>query len=400
MLEYIHRLVVYLLNKEAFRPVEDLGEWQVSGGDNTGTQSGSVRLVRQQGGSWQFIRILEADRFSEDDISQGIKQDVESFENFQHATRSSRVTGSTILVFQQGLSVEKARKLVGFQHRSLWQNIHNLIWVVDLQRGVVFHEGAGGGAGFLSKELLIKLKSQDLQESIAWEEAHSGSDSENAPVFEKAPTPVITYTLIGINVLLWVLMTLAGGSGNSEVLMAFGAKVNALIVAGEYWRLLTPVFLHIGIDHLLFNCFALYQLGIGAEQLFGRVKYLAIYLCAGIFGNLGSFVFSDYLSAGASGAIFGIMGAYLYFGTRERKIFSSGMGGSIVAILVINLVYGLINSRVDNFAHLGGLIGGFLISCSVGLGWEKALRGLRVAWLMGSVLLLLVLFRVGLSVNS
>lgn len=400
MLEYIGRLVEYLVRNEEFKPLDSESGWIDSDWDNNDDTEairrfgpGSTKLGRQHWGVWQLVRIVEGDQYSEEKLSIGTRQDVKNFEDIQHHTRSTGVTGVTILVFRQGLSEEKIQRLLGLQHKALWQNVHNLIWVVDLQTGLVSHQAGLPGTAFLTEELLGSLMS-DTEQIVPEERLET-----LAPNLDTGKAPVVTYTLIGINIALWVLMSIAGGSENSQVLQAFGAKVNSLIVAGEYWRLITPMFLHIGIEHLAFNCFALYQLGTGAEYLFGKWKYLLIYLVAGMFGNLGSFVFSTYLSAGASGAIFGIMGSYLYFGTRERKMFSKGLGGSIITILVINIVYGLLSNRVDNFAHFGGLVGGMLISFVLGLKWEKAFSGSRLAWLLGTIVLFVGFFYAGMTGN-
>lgn len=180
--------------------------------------------------------------------------------------------------------------------------------------------------------------------------------------------PRFTMILIGIHLILFVLMELAGGSQNPYVLILFGAKLNELIVQGEWWRLVTPMFLHIGFIHLLFNNIALYFIGGVAEKIYGSIRFLFIYLIAGITGVISSFYFSPSLSAGASGAIFGLFGSLLYFGVRYRNLFFRTMGNDVIMIVLLNLAIGLMfPNMIDNFAHLGGLLGGFLASFAIGL---------------------------------
>lgn len=145
----------------------------------------------------------------------------------------------------------------------------------------------------------------------------------------------------------------------NKALEIFGAKNNEKIFQGEYWRFITPMFLHGGVTHLFFNAYSIYALAI-VERIFGSAKYIFVYLMAGIMGNVASFIFSTNPSVGASGAIFGLMGALLYLGFEKPKAFKRYFGQSLLWVLGINLVIGFQMKMIDNFAHLGGLLGGFL----------------------------------------
>jgi rhomboid protease GluP len=206
---------------------------------------------------------------------------------------------------------------------------------------------------------------------------------------DKRP-PYITYILLTINIVLWLLMTVAGGSTNIYVLQSFGAKVNVLIASGQYWRLITPMFLHIGIAHLFFNSYALYIYGTLTERLFGKSKFIIIYLISGLFGTVFSYLFSPPISAGASGAIFGLFGALLYFRKARRGIFNKLFGVNLIIIIGFNLVYGFTSSGIDNWGHIGGLVGGFLVSSWLGLYSERSFTLKRVMYLLLAVLILTV----------
>ncbi|WP_082407016.1 rhomboid family intramembrane serine protease [Bacillus sp. JCM 19041] len=143
------------------------------------------------------------------------------------------------------------------------------------------------------------------------------------------------------------------------------------MIEGEWWRLVTSMFLHIGMLHLLFNGMALYFLGSAVEQLFGSFRFLMIYFLAGIFGSIVSFAFNDSVSAGASGALFGCFGALLYFGLKQPNLFFRTLGRNIFFLLLFNLVLGFIVPGIDNGAHIGGLIGGFLTAVLVRMPKEK-----------------------------
>ncbi|MEH7178746.1 rhomboid family intramembrane serine protease [Neobacillus vireti] len=172
--------------------------------------------------------------------------------------------------------------------------------------------------------------------------------------------PFYTYFFLVIQVAVFLLLEIQGGSTNTSTLIKYGAKFNPLIFAGEWWRFITPIFLHIGFLHLAMNSLALYFLGPAVERIFGSTRFLFIYLFAGISGVIASFIFSPNISAGASGAIFGCFGALLYFALIYPKLFFRTMGPSVITILIFNLIFGFTVSIVDNAGHLGGLAGGFL----------------------------------------
>jgi len=199
------------------------------------------------------------------------------------------------------------------------------------------------------------------------------TDTQPRPVSLPLPLhrPVITWVLLALIGIVFVVETLAGGSENTAVLVRLGAKVTPLIAAGEYWRLFTAMFLHIGLMHLLFNGYALFIIGVELERLLGASRFLAIYLLAGLGGNLASYAFSPNLAAGASGSLFGLIGALAAFFALHRE--ALGAWGksrllNIAALIVINLIFGFVQPGIDNLAHLGGLL------CGFALGWALAPR--------------------------
>ncbi len=180
--------------------------------------------------------------------------------------------------------------------------------------------------------------------------------------------PIVTYIIIAICIILFILMELSGGSTNSQVLLKYGANLDVLVKNGEYYRLFTCIFLHIGIMHLLCNLYSLYVIGREVENLFGKVKYIIIFILSGIFGSIMSLAFThNTISAGASGAIFGLLGALLYFGMHYRTYLGEAIKRSIIPIIVINLIIGFFAEGIDLAAHIGGLVGGVLVAMMVGV---------------------------------
>ncbi|MDQ7094902.1 rhomboid family intramembrane serine protease [Desulfosporosinus sp. PR] len=204
-------------------------------------------------------------------------------------------------------------------------------------------------------------KKQDIPRLLKQIASGSPLSLEPEPLTRKREKPYVTFTFLGINLLVFLLMTLAGGSTNQLVLIAFGAKVNSLIQAGQVWRLLTSMFIHIGIMHLAFNLYSLWALGPLTEESYGHKKYFLIYILSGLGGSIASYLFSAALSAGASGAIFGLLGAQLIYSYKRPHLWKSGLGLNLVIVILVNLGFGISQPGIDNFAHLGGLFTGALL---------------------------------------
>lgn len=180
--------------------------------------------------------------------------------------------------------------------------------------------------------------------------------------------PIVTYIIMAVCIILFILMELSGGSTNSQILLKYGANLDILVKNGEYYRLFTCIFLHIGIMHLICNMYSLYVIGREVESLFGKVKYIIIFILSGIFGSIMSIAFThNTISAGASGAIFGLLGALLYFGINYRTYLGEAIKRTIIPIIVVNLIIGFFAEGIDLAAHIGGLVGGVLVSMMVGV---------------------------------
>ena len=184
--------------------------------------------------------------------------------------------------------------------------------------------------------------------------------------------PYLTYTLIAITVVAYVLQILSETSLGTDVLILYGARINEAILAGELWRFITPALLHGSIPHLLFNMYALFSFGTGLERHFGHGRFILLYLLGAFTGNVTSFLFSGGYSVGASTAVFGLLGAEAVFLFQNRKIFAGQFGRAIQNVLfiaVINLILGL-QPGIDNWGHVGGLVGGLMFTWFAGPLWE------------------------------
>ena len=193
-------------------------------------------------------------------------------------------------------------------------------------------------------------------------------DNSIASDIFKRKVPYVTLGIILINFVMFLLTYLFGkGSEDAYTLVQFGALYKPLVLGGDYYRLITTAFLHIGVIHLLVNCYSLYVIGSQLESFLGKFKFLFVYLVSALSGSLMSIIFNTHVSAGASGAIFGLLGSMLYFGYNYRVFLGNVMKSQIIPLIILNLGLGFMMSGIDNAAHIGGLVGGLISTMAVGL---------------------------------
>lgn len=182
------------------------------------------------------------------------------------------------------------------------------------------------------------------------------------------PEAICTVTLIVINIAVFFILTLFGDTEDAVFMLQHGAMYAPYVTEGhEYYRIFTCLFLHFGIAHLLNNMVMLGALGWNLELEIGKIRYIIIYFGSGIIGNIISLCYDLTLqqpavSAGASGAIFGLMGALLYVVITNRGRLGRLSGRGMLVMVALSLYFGLTSSGVDNLAHIGGLVSGFLLA--------------------------------------
>jgi len=171
--------------------------------------------------------------------------------------------------------------------------------------------------------------------------------------------------LIGLCVVAYLLQQITQSLSGVDRLGEWGVKVNSLIIQGQLWRLITPIFLHGSIIHIAVNMYALFYIGPTLERFYGRQRYLTLFMLSGFAGNVLSFMFTQAPSLGSSTAIFGLLGAEGVLIYQNREIFG-GIArralSQVVIIAVINLIIGATLPGIDNWGHIGGLVGGSLFA--------------------------------------
>ena len=206
----------------------------------------------------------------------------------------------------------------------------------------------------------------------------------------------LTYSIIGINVLLFALMAF-NGAGLFEpdgwVHIRWGSNYTPLTLSGDWWRLISSIFIHFGIIHLLMNMYCLYTIGVYLEPFLGKQRFLTAYLCTGVLADIVSLWWhtEDINGAGASGAVFGMYGVFLALLTTKLVPASirKSLLQSIGIFIVYNLVYGM-KSGVDNAAHAGGLISGFIIGYAFVPIIHREKNGQPLKWITFAIVALTV----------
>ena len=175
--------------------------------------------------------------------------------------------------------------------------------------------------------------------------------------------PYITIFLLAVITIIYVI-----GLFNDSNMLVYNYALNRTFVEyGQVYRLVTGAFIHVDILHFVCNAYALFTVGSMVEGYFGKKKFAIIYILSLLSASLLSIAMFDGFSIGASGAIFGLLGSLLYFGYHYRVYFGSVILQRIIPVIILNLLIGFSVSNIDNFAHIGGLIGGFLISKALGV---------------------------------
>lgn len=218
----------------------------------------------------------------------------------------------------------------------------------------------------LTKKLSFTERGMELFMKITNDiEKHNQDDAKKVENVFKMKKPIITYSLVIINILMYIIPILFGVY---ETILDKYSIYGPAVRAGQYYRLITGTFIHANIFHLFFNCYALTILGSQLESFLGKPKYLVVYLFSAVIGSLFSVTFAgNYYSIGASGAIFGLMGSLVYFGYHYRVYLGNVIKSQIIPLILMNLGIGFLVPGIDNSAHIGGLLGGALITVALGV---------------------------------
>ena len=261
----------------------------------------------------------------------------------------------------------------------------------------------------IKKSKIVRAKFPDLSSKMIYNEdgvelfmkitgdinKHNKEDANKLEEVFKNKVPYLTIFLIVLNcIFFFIPLILNQYDYIIDLLCTNGERIRG----GEYYRLITGCILHGSLMHLVLNCYSLYIIGSQIESYLGKVKYIIIYIFSAITASLLSITLNGNVSSvGASGAIFGLMGALLYFGYYYRVYLGNVVKTQLLPIILLNLLVGFMSSGVDNFAHIGGLIGGIIITIALGVK-NKTTTFEKVNGLIVAALFLLFLVYMGIVV--
>lgn len=205
-------------------------------------------------------------------------------------------------------------------------------------------------------------------------------------------TPFLTYTFLTIQVVVYLLVFLFPG-----LYLEFrGAMFGPLVVQGhEYWRFITPIFIHYGLMHFAVNSVVLYFMGQQIEAIYGHTRFLIIYLISGLAGNAMSFAFNQagVQSAGSSTSLFGLFGAFVILGVHFKGHPAiQGMVRQFTLFIGMSLLFGVFDRSIDMWGHIGGLVGGLLLGNVLGLPNNGKRYSIHLRVISGMILAFLVIF--------
>jgi rhomboid protease GluP len=276
-------------------------------------------------------------------------------------------------VAEHALDVRQRRQMLRAVPRAFYAGLQPVTWVADLEQRRLDRKGGRGVPGVQEVTAALDASAPTLDPEEA--EVLRRAQFERSQAFVdlmRGRQPIVTYALVLANVVMYLIVQLNGGPDHPGTLVRFGALVPTLVQQGQWWRLFTVMFLHASIPHILFNMMSLVVVGMLTERLYGSFRFLAIYLGSGLIGALVSYEHAvlagqtGMVAVGASGAIFGIVGALLTLRFQRSEVIPdylrSRISVSMVPIVALNLFLGYTTPYIDNSAHLGGLVGGALLS--------------------------------------
>ncbi len=356
---YMDKVCTLLINNYNFGPIIDKNGSQI--------QYEGMRIVQKVVESkFVIAELLDADYLSKEQIMNKLEVSRSNLARMG----SPSVFAFQVFIFNSEPDKEKLQLIKEGQMEDVYLKKYLPCISVDLQSRNVkkLYELPIQTEGLEDAlNLILGATSDNLESEL---DISIETDTENLVEIRESNrfhlrVPYVTYCLLAINIAIWLIMNIYARFQSIDVrylFIPFGAKENFSIMSGEYWRFITPIFLHADLKHLLANSLSLFVFGRVVEGIYGHRKFTAIYFAAGIIGNIASFMFSTSSGVGASGSIFGLFGALLYLAVENPSVFKRYFGNSILVMIIYNLIYGFTSPRIDNFAHIGGLIGGFLTS--------------------------------------
>ena len=346
--ELIMRLVHYFITEENYNPIVVNGVKDEIWLEN---REGPYYIIRINSNNIFNEEQLNFDHYKTENIMKQIKKKTFSF---------NVKTLNILLDLNEDLKLEETKNIIDAPIFNNNSNITNKNILEAFPN--------------INDKLLKNTKGIDLMINVT-KDINEKTDKENKK-YEKTFKPkkmVVTPIIMVICFAMFILTVYVGGIGtiagvDIETILKLGANNYVFVKTGQVFRLVTYIFLHASLIHLLINMYSLFIIGTQIENYYGKIKYLIIFFVSGICGGLlSAMVGPNMVSVGASGAIFGLLGALGYFGYHYRLYLGNVLKNQIIPIIIINLGIGFVIQGIDNFCHIGGLLGGFFAAMMVGV---------------------------------
>lgn len=371
--EIIMRLVHYFITEKDYTPIVVNGVKDEIWLENT---EGPYRIIRINSNYIHNNEQFNFDMFKTMSVMKQIKKKTFSF---------SMNTLNIFLDINDSVNLKDSKNISNIKIKQI-DDIKNEKMILD-----TFPD--------MQEKMLKDLEGIDLIINVT-KDINKKTEEKNIS-YEKTFKPkkiIVTNILILVCSIMFFLTLLMGqGQITNKILYLFGCNYAPAVRENiiNIYRFLTSAFLHGSIIHLLCNMYSLFIIGTQVETFLGKLKFTIIYLVSTITGSLLSFVFSDAISIGASGAIFGLMGSLLYFGYHYRLYIGNAIKNQIVPLIILNLFIGFTFPNIDNAAHIGGLVGGYLATMALGVN-EKSTKTERINGTIVLIILWIFLFTVGM----
>ncbi len=388
-LNYINAITTDLMNAYSFIPARNIRGDYVIGE--------KIRVLEKRDlYTYNVIQVLDGELFSAYSLRNHIDKSLQYSEAV--SKRHSGTPDTTVIVVSdyspEPATYNALKSFTGEIESGVLK-----VFLVELMTGNINFLGKSlpsGVEGILSERLNSNL--EDF-ETLGDLERPSYIEYPKNKIIEVTDKTAATYGLVAVNVLVFLAGIIIQAVTGRNLPVIYGIKSYIKIISGEYWRFITPIFLHAGIAHLATNSFSLIIFGRTMERIFGTAKFLVIYFAAGIVGNFASFAFTPNDSLGASGAILGLGGALIYLWRRNRTFFGMHRQQymTLVFMVLFNIVYGFSQVGIDNFAHLGGAVSGFLMAGIVGYGKVREANSKRLIYTAVLAFLIVVCMVLGFT---
>lgn len=374
--ELIMRLLHYFITEENYNPIVVNGVRD------------EVWLENKEG-PYYIIRINSNNIFNKEQLRFDHYKTTNIMKQIKKKTFSFNVTTLNILLdLNEDLKLEEEKNIVDAP-------------IFD-DNGVITNEYILEAFPEINEKLIKDAKGIELMMNVTRDiNAKTNRENKRYEDVFKPKKPIITTTIIGICIFMFLLSLFVGGlNGLLDVdivtLVRLGANNLLYLQDMQWFRLITYMFLHGSLTHIVVNMYSLYIIGSQIENYFGKVKYIIIFVLSGICGGLLSALLagSEIVSVGASGAIFGLLGALGYFGYHYRLYLGDVLKTQIIPIVLINLAIGFMLPGIDNYCHIGGLIGGVFAAMAVGVNGKTKTRERISGSICIAILIAFLVFRI------